>query len=142
MRIHHMGHCSTQTDEVVLKDVSVQSTLSKSDKNIQTTSDVEFRAGDFVKYPCYYCGLTIESKGSLKEHIETCNTSIKQFNLNLPSKPSNFESFKKFNARRPPNLQEIPPVGFPPFGFPHVGFPATNPRFHSPFHSPWSKKSL
>ena len=34
MRIPHMGHCSTQTDEVVLKDVSVQSSKSVGDKNI------------------------------------------------------------------------------------------------------------
>jgi hypothetical protein len=61
MRVHHMGQCITQTDEIVLKEVSVQSTPSKSvsDKNIQTNSDEEMNADDFVKYPCYYCGINI-----------------------------------------------------------------------------------
>ena len=101
---------------------------------------MELGVGDFVKYPCYYCGSLIESKSSVKEHKETCNKTIMQFKLNLPSEPLNFDSFKKFNARKPTSLQEIRPVGFPPFGFPPVGFEPTIPSFQSPFHSPWSKK--
>ena len=117
MRIHHMKHSQTQTDDASYDDKGSQSeeTHSTLDKIVQTSegaqSDQAEHVEIFLKYQCFYCELKIESREHLKDHRKKCRDKSVQLNLQKISSKSGF-----------PQLS-FPPIGFPSLGFSSLGFP-------------------
>ena len=113
MRVHHMKQSTTQTDGIILAP-------EKSMYEISTqTCDSAPIEIEFVKYPCHYCGNTIESKEHLTEHKKKCHGSFiqKSFVKSVPLKST------------------FPPIGFEsgqwPIGFPSVKTTCLYPLYPS-----------
>jgi hypothetical protein len=104
----HMKSSSTQTENPILKDKIVQSTACEfaHEKQSQTVHEVA-AVEEFVKYPCFYCGINIAGEYHLSQHRTKCQGTDKMGFARMP-----FGSFPVFA----PSFPGFPPSfpGFPP----------------------------
>ena len=96
-RTFHMKSISSQTEEKVLEDKSMQLDVSEfsSDKSTQTRNENESEVINevFKKYPCFYCGINIAGAFHLNEHRSKCRGTLNMFTLvGLPSLQSRFSA--------------------------------------------------